>query len=549
MPSPVPNCMILLRYLESHWQYECYPQYHTATLLNNGKVLVTGGVGISSNLASAELYDPVTGTWSTTGSMSVARGTYPTVTLLNTGSVLVAGGPPNSIGGPYLASAELGTLSPSTLYAKPSASGAGDCSSWDNACILQTALTNALNGDEIWVAAGISKPTTGINRNTTFQLKDKVAIYGGFAGTETARSQRDYLHNITILSGDLNSDDIGFTNNSENTYHVVSGADGAVLDGITIVAGNSVGYGGGMMISSGALTITNCIISGNNAEYGGGVYIDNGTVNITNSIFSGNKATYGGGGIANGGTLNISGSIFSDNTTTSGGGISNWGLLTITNSTFFGNSAYNGGGIDDGGTLNIANSIFSDNIGVAGGGISSMGGSTITITNSTFTGNSAYNSGGVVLNNAGTLTLTNNTISNDSGEFGGIYNSDKLNLYNNILANSGDNGDCTNISGMVVAKNNLIKDASSACDLINGVNGNIIGFDPNLGTLTGSPAYFPLKNGSLAIDGGDDTICEAAPVNNTSQNGVTRPQGLHCDIGSYEYVDTMYQFFLPLIRR
>jgi WD40 repeat protein len=75
---------------------------HTATLLPNGKVLVAGGSGISFYLASAELYDPATGTWSTTGSMATAR-RYHTATLLPNGKVLVTGG----YNGSYLASSEL----------------------------------------------------------------------------------------------------------------------------------------------------------------------------------------------------------------------------------------------------------------------------------------------------------------------------------------------------------------------------------------------------------------------------------------------------------
>ncbi len=66
-------------------------QYHTATLLGNGKVLVTGGNGATGVLAGAELYDPATGSWSTAGSMADAR-TGHTATLLPNGSVLVAGG-------------------------------------------------------------------------------------------------------------------------------------------------------------------------------------------------------------------------------------------------------------------------------------------------------------------------------------------------------------------------------------------------------------------------------------------------------------------------
>ncbi|WP_169800618.1 kelch repeat-containing protein [Archangium gephyra] len=64
---------------------------HTATLLPNGKVLVVGGFGSSGPLATAEVYDPASGTWSTTGSMASARYLH-TATLLPDGKVLVSGG-------------------------------------------------------------------------------------------------------------------------------------------------------------------------------------------------------------------------------------------------------------------------------------------------------------------------------------------------------------------------------------------------------------------------------------------------------------------------
>jgi hypothetical protein len=66
---------------------------HTATLLPDGKVLVAGGILYTEDLevASAELYDPSTGTWSSTGSMSTPRSKH-TATLLANGKVLVAGG-------------------------------------------------------------------------------------------------------------------------------------------------------------------------------------------------------------------------------------------------------------------------------------------------------------------------------------------------------------------------------------------------------------------------------------------------------------------------
>jgi len=66
--------------------------FHTATLLPSGLVLVSGGLdSLGAQLASAELYDPATGTWTATGSLATARA-YHTATLLPSGRVLVSGG-------------------------------------------------------------------------------------------------------------------------------------------------------------------------------------------------------------------------------------------------------------------------------------------------------------------------------------------------------------------------------------------------------------------------------------------------------------------------
>jgi hypothetical protein len=76
--------------------------WFTATLLLNGRVLVAGGSG----LASAELYDPSTGLWTATGSMTAGRYEH-TAVLLGSGQVLVAGG--SNTASPSLSSAELYT--------------------------------------------------------------------------------------------------------------------------------------------------------------------------------------------------------------------------------------------------------------------------------------------------------------------------------------------------------------------------------------------------------------------------------------------------------
>ncbi|CAF0964659.1 unnamed protein product [Adineta steineri] len=78
--------------------------YYAASTLSNGSVLVAGGNWVMGPLNSAELYNPSTGTWTTTRSMNAGR-YYHTASILANGSLLVAGG--QGSGGGYLNSAEL----------------------------------------------------------------------------------------------------------------------------------------------------------------------------------------------------------------------------------------------------------------------------------------------------------------------------------------------------------------------------------------------------------------------------------------------------------
>jgi hypothetical protein len=157
--------------------------------------------------------------------------------LLLAGSLAAA--PPTRAAGPI-------------VYVRATASGSGDGSSWANAYPqLSVALAAAGSGQVIWVAAGTYRPTSGSDRTASFVLKNKVFIYGGFVGTDTLLGQRNWTTNVVTLSGDLLGNDVGFTNNGENSYHVVTGATGATIDGVTITGGNNMivgqkGTGGGV---------------------------------------------------------------------------------------------------------------------------------------------------------------------------------------------------------------------------------------------------------------------------------------------------------------
>lgn len=118
---------------------------------------------------------------------------------------------------------DLGAYEIGIIYVDQQASGAATGVSWTDAFTnVQDALITATLGSEIWVAAGtylpsVGGPTPSITRTATFSLPDGVAMYGGFAATETLRSQRSILTNLTILSGEIQPD----ATPENNAYHVV----------------------------------------------------------------------------------------------------------------------------------------------------------------------------------------------------------------------------------------------------------------------------------------------------------------------------------------
>jgi predicted outer membrane repeat protein len=329
----------------------------------------------------------------------------------------------------------------SILYVKPDLKANGACSSWADACDLQTALENAVEGDEIWVAAGKHYPgPEDASREVSFHLKNGVALYGGFIGTEVARQQRNWDANPTILSGDIdrNGDDL-----SGNVYHVVTGKGltlTAVLDGFSITAGHANGVdipaqlGGGMYNVDSSPTLANLSFYGNSAEYGGGGGMANtgsSSPILINVSFAANTASTGGGMYNNqNSSPTLTQVSFSYNTATgNGGGMYNvWSNPTLTNVTFSENTAYNGGGMFN--SLNnpiLTDVTFSRNKAIGrGGGIYNNENSNPILTMVSFYYNSAaYHGGGMENQENSNPTLMYVLFEGNSAEYGGGMYSEK----------------------------------------------------------------------------------------------------------------------------
>lgn len=205
----------------------------------------------------------------------------------------------------------------SRFYVNASASPGGNGGSWATAYQhVQTALANAASGAEIWVARGTYMPdgarrtaagayySGSGNNQATFELINGVALYGGFAGTESALSQRNILQNVTTLSGDIYGNDTapfdGYSDNSATVVTARGGQDAsAVLDGFRVTGATSTlsgGGNGGVMCVGSSPTLSRCILSGNLAWFGGGIFCDQAaSPTLFNCVVAGNTATYGGG--------------------------------------------------------------------------------------------------------------------------------------------------------------------------------------------------------------------------------------------------------------
>jgi hypothetical protein len=299
-------------------------------------------------------------------------------------------------------------FSASIAYVNDAVTSSGSGGTWGTAFkTLQEALTVANTCSsitQVWVAKGTYYPDEGgsyanNDRFSRFNMRNNLVVLGGFAGNEATGydlSLRNFTTNETILSGD-----VGTSGNADDNCNVVVAFNvgctvSSVINGFTVSGAHSINLydGAGIAVLGGASpTITNCILRNNVSpnQRGGGIFISSGSSTVSNCSFYNNTAYVAGGGLSNLGTAVVSNCVFDGNTVT----------------------LYNGGGIYNAGTISIDRCSFTNNVGSGGGGIAVLGG-TATITNCTLANNT---SNAIAINPSATITVANCTFYNTISGF------------------------------------------------------------------------------------------------------------------------------------
>jgi Ricin-type beta-trefoil lectin domain len=383
-------------------------------------------------------------------------------------------------------------------------------------------------------AAAVSVPcstaslVSAISTANTTAADDSLSLTSGCVYSLTAANNgTDGGNGLPVVTGQVSIAGNGATITRSATaafrlFDVASGGS-LTLNGLTLSNGlaDDGTNGGGGILSHGPLTVTSTTFTGNSAPAAtgasGGAIDSAGPLTVSLSTFTGNSGQEGGGILSQDGA-SITTTTFSNNTaSTFGGGaiVSAVGAVTITDSTFAGNSGPGGGAIDNDATVNVSNS--------------------------TFNGNTAGSNGGGAIQNFGTATVTFSTLSGNNSAFGAnLHNATttgSLTVSDSIVANGGGGGsNCSGSPAIVDGGYNI--DTGTSCGF-SATNHSKPNTNPDLGALASNGG--PTQTMALAAN---SPAVNAIPVSvagcsgSTDQRGITRPQGIACDIGAYELVMT-----------
>jgi hypothetical protein len=342
------------------------------------------------------------------------------------------------------------------------------------------AASKAGSGD-VWVRAAVYDEERGLDPDGALIMRKNVHLYGGFAGREGNRNERNWKSNETTIDGSR-------AREGAPAYHVIAGSNNATLDGFVVTGGDA--YDAGPATDS-------------PKRYGGGMYNSGSSPSVVNCTFTNNRACTDGAGMynCNASCPSIRNCTFESNTGDErGGGIGNRASSPIISACMFlDNHAYSGGaGIhnDAGASPRIVNCIFARNSGYGGGsGILNEFDSNPLVVNCVFAENSSINSGGAIANVDSSPTVINCILWGNAPDEIQSSGGHPVVTYSDVQ--SGYPGE-----------------------------GNM---DPDPQFLSGG---FSLSPESPCIDAG---TAYRAPNNDI--RGVSRPQGNGWDMGAYESTD------------
>jgi len=380
---------------------------------------------------------------------------------------------------------------------------------------------------------------TGCSLREAVQAANSDAAFGGCpagSGTDTIKLG-PHTYTLTRPPGVILDNGNGDLNITGGVTIVGISAAATIIDGnatdriistlsaplairrMTLRNGKTGGPGGAIYDGGTPITITDSVLSGNSGgAAGGALYAEDSNATIQRVAVIGNKAGSAGGGIA----------IIASSAT----------HVTIENSTIQSNIAgADGGGIYSAGALlTLRRSLLTQNQGNSGDGIQNYGTATITNTTISENGNHAGGGQGGGIFNHATMALVNVTVSaneasNFSGDGGNIYNTGTLTAQNTLVNEALTSGDCGG-SPITSLGHNLEFAQFSSSPCFSAVDTTNVFADPKLGPLAdnGGPTFTQaLGQGSAAINAGI-TIAGVK----VDERGVPRPAGPKPDIGAYE---------------
>ena len=470
-------------------------------------------------------------------------------------------------------------------------SGGGDCSQ-ASPCDLQTALSTAIDGDSIYIAAG----TYSGSGAAVITVTHSITIYGGWNGSLAFPPVRNPSSYRVTIDGA----------NTRRGVYVKSGLT-VTLDGMTITNGRHVGayQGAGLYARDAHLTLRQMTFYRNLIEvfsipssdaYGAGAMVGGGTLLVDDSTFQENNAHasnagYGGGLVISYTTAaTVTNSLFQDNDSWWGSGLFFWGKpgpltpFTLRDSVFMGNGFDTSPGAGYGGyaaairissaRANLVGNTITNNRASNDYGALSFNYGDLLMNRNTITGNVNGRTAGLHLSYASPFTLTNNIIAGNvtlnisfrvnpalrvtggSGKF----------LHNTIADNKSNYGVLVDSAGVAVLTDTIIvshtlgisvTSGSTAAlqgtlwgsgDWANGIDwGGAGAISTGTVNIWGDPAFiapnvydYHIGPDSAAIDAG-----VASPVT-SDIDGERRPIGAGFDIGADEYVKYVY---LPVVSK